>query len=437
MEGYPCAPGAKSAGFIEGLLKDVPIPRVIKVRQRFPRPRLEDVEGTFLANLKAAGVLSRLSPGMSIAVGVGSRGITNQPEIVRLLVRELKAAGTKPFLFPAMGSHGGATAPGQVEVLERMGITEETVGAPILATMETVKMGEAENSLPVWFDAHAARADGIVLINRVKPHVAFRGRYESGLMKMIAIGLGKQKGADACHHLGMGRMEENIVAVGRAALLTGRILFGVALLENGYHETSRIEVIPGEGFEERELELQEEAKRLEPRILFDDLDVLVIDEIGKDISGTGFDTNVVGRYHTPYITASCPRVTRLAILDLTALTHGNANGLGIADFTTLRVFKKFDFEQTYPNSLTSTVPLSVKIPMVLPSDRLAIQAAIKTCNIPDLNLVGFGRIKNTSEIEFMEVSENLLDIARGADGLEVLGSAYPLPFDEAGNLLPP
>lgn len=423
-------------GVIEELLSAVFVPQVVRVRQLYERPRLADAGSVFLEELRRSRVLAALRPGMTIAVGVGSRGIANQPLVVKLLIGELKDRGVDPFIFPAMGSHGGATAQGQVEVLKRMGITEDAVGAPIRATMDTILMGRAENGLPCFFDAYAAQADGIVLINRIKPHVAFRGRYESGLMKMIAIGLGKQKGADICHHLGMGRMAENIAALGRAGLATGRILFGVALLENAYHETCRIEVIPAGEIESRELALQEEAKRLEPRILFDELDVLVIDEIGKDISGTGFDTNVVGRYHTPYITSEYPRVTRLVILDITAASHGNANGLGIADFTTWRVFKKFNFNETYPNSLTSTVPLSVKIPMVLPNDRLAVQAAIKTCNIQDLTQVRLGRIKNTNEAEFMEVSENLIPLARENPQIEILSSPYPLPFNEKGNLLP-
>ncbi|HSM88996.1 MAG TPA: lactate racemase domain-containing protein, partial [Desulfobacterales bacterium] len=272
------------SGIIDQLLKDTSIPRVLKIRQNFERPVLGDVEAAVLDRLRSSHVLDRLRPGMSIAVGVGSRGISNQPLIVRVLVDRLKSQGARPFIFPAMGSHGGATAEGQRNLLERMGITEQAMGAPIRATMDAVAMGTAENGLTVWFDAYAAAADGIVLVNRVKPHVSFRGKYESGLMKMVAIGLGKQKGAEACHQLGMERMLDNIVAIGRKALSTGKILFGVALVENAYHETCRIEAIPSHRIEAEEVGLQAEAKRLEPRILFDRLDVLIIDEIGKNIS---------------------------------------------------------------------------------------------------------------------------------------------------------
>jgi Lactate racemase N-terminal domain len=421
-------------GIIEQLLKDIPIPRVAKIRQNFERPIIENVEEAFIERLKDSRVLNQVQPGMRIGIAVGSRGISNQPLIVRLLIDHLKGRQTKPFIFPAMGSHGGATAEGQQDLLARMGITEQAVGAPIHSAMDVVDMGTAENGLTAWFDAHAAAADGIVLVNRVKPHVSFRGRYESGLMKMIAIGLGKQKGAEACHRLGMERMVDNIAAVGRKALATGKILFGIALLENAYHETCRIEAIPAHRIEEEEVALQAEAKRLEPHILFDRLDVLVIDEIGKNISGTGFDNNVVGRYHLPHMKSEGPFITRLAVLDITEASHGNGNGLGIVDFTTERAFRKFSFEETYPNALTSTVPASVKIPMVLKNDRQAIQAAIKTCNIADFRLVRLGRIKNTLEAHLLEASETMLDEARANPRMEIVSDPGELAFDERGNL---
>jgi hypothetical protein len=419
---------------IAALLQSIPIPRVVKIRQTFDRPIIADVEAVLHDRLRHSCVLEAIQPKTSIAVGVGSRGISNQPQIVRALIDQLKARGAIPFIFPAMGSHGGATAAGQQALLARMGITEQAMGAPVRATMDVVSMGTAENGLTAWFDAYAAAADGIVLVNRIKPHVSFRGKYESGLMKMVAIGLGKQKGAEACHQLGMERMLDNLVAVGRRALSTGKILFGVALLENAYHETCRIEAIPAHRIEEEEVVLQAEAKRIEPRILFDRLDVLIIDEIGKNISGTGFDNNVVGRYHLPHMTSNGPFISRIAGLDITEASHGNGNGLGILDFTTLRAYRKFDFEQTYPNSLTSTVPASAKIPMVLKTDRLAIQAAIKICNIADFRKVRLGRIQNTLEAHRMEISENLITEARANPRMKILSEAYEFDFNLEGNL---
>ncbi|HUV08497.1 MAG TPA: lactate racemase domain-containing protein, partial [Spirochaetia bacterium] len=377
---------------IDTLLDPIPIPQVIKVRQTFPRPRIEDGEHDLVDKLEASGAMDLIRSGQSIGIAVGSRGVTSQPLFVHVLVREIRKAGGKPFLFPAMGSHGGATADGQTEMLRGMGFGEEYTGAPIRATMEVVQIGESANGLPVYLDRYASEADGIVIINRIKPHVAFRGPFESGLMKMMAIGMAKQKGAEICHELGFGKMAENIPAIGRVVLASKRVLFGVGLLENAYHETCRIEVLRPEQIEDLEPELQEEAKRLAPKLLFDRLDVLIIDEIGKDISGTGFDTNVVGRYHTPYCSGG-PSITRIAALDVTEASHGNANGLGILDFTTRRAFDKFDFENTYPNSLTSTLPTSVKIPMVLKNQKQAVQAAIKTCNILDKTGVRFVRIK--------------------------------------------
>jgi hypothetical protein len=418
---------------IDRLLDPIPIPRLVKVRQSFERPQVADVAGELVAKLRAGGTLARVKAGDRVAITAGSRGITGLPLVLKTIASEIRAAGGEPFVFPAMGSHGGATAEGQRDMLAGMGITEETVGAPIRASMETVEIGVSSNGFPVHLDRFAAEADGIVVVNRIKPHVAFRGPCESGLMKMIVIGMGKQKGADTCHELGFGTMAENLQTMGRVTLAKAKVLCGVALLENAYHETARVEVLSGDEIPVREPALLEEAWRLYPRLYFDRLDVLIIDEIGKDISGTGFDTNVVGRYHTPYVSGG-PTITRIACLDITARSHGNANGLGILDFTTRRAFDKFDFDNTYPNSLTSTVPTSVKIPMVLKSDRQAIQAAIKTCNILKKAEVRLARIRNTVALDEIAVSENLLAEVRANARLAVAGEPFALGFDANGNL---
>jgi Lactate racemase N-terminal domain len=418
---------------IDRLLDPIPIPRLVKVRQSFERPQVADVAGELVHKLGAAAAFARVKKGDRVAITAGSRGITGLPLVLKTIASEIRKAGGEPFLFPAMGSHGGATAEGQRDMLAGMGITEETVGAPIRASMETVEIGVSSNGFPVHLDRFAAEADGIVVVNRIKPHVAFRGPCESGLMKMIVIGMGKQKGADTCHELGFGTMAENLQTMGRVTLAKAKVLCGVALLENAYHETARVEVLPGDEIPVREPALLEEAWRLYPRLYFDRLDVLIIDEIGKDISGTGFDTNVVGRYHTPYVSGG-PTITRIACLDITARSHGNANGLGILDFTTRRAFDKFDFDNTYPNSLTSTVPTSVKIPMVLKSDRQAIQAAIKTCNILKKAEVRLARIRNTVALDEIAVSENLLGEVRSNARLAVAGEPFALGFDANGNL---
>jgi hypothetical protein len=421
-------------GFIADLLDPIPIPRVAGVSQKFDRPHMDDCGGALKQILNTSGALESVFPKMEIAIAVGSRGISNQPVLVKLIAEALREKGARPFLVPAMGSHGGATADGQKKMLEDLGFGGDKIGVPIRSSMETVRVGTSENGLPVHVDKNAHDADGIVIINRIKPHTSFRGPYESGLMKMIAIGLGKQKGAEICHELGIERIAENFPAIARVTIEKENILFAIGLLENAYHETCRIELLRKEEIETEEPKLQEEAKRLLPKLHFTDIDVLVIDEIGKNISGTGFDTNVVGRYHTPGCSGG-PNVTRLVILNVTDESHGNANGLGIADFTTRRIFDQFSFENTYPNALTSTVLPSVKIPMVLETDLLAIKAAIKTCNILDKRNVRLIRIKNTNEIERIEVSESMLDGVRGNPYLSIETELYPLALNDDGNLV--
>lgn len=418
---------------IDNLLDPIVIPRMVTVKQAFERPVISDVISEFESRLAAKNVIAKFKPGQKIAVAVGSRGISNLPALVKVLVAEIKQAGAEPFIVPAMGSHGGATAEGQRNMLIGLGYTEEYIGAPIRATMDTVQVGTSANGFPVFFDKNAFEADGTVFMNRIKPHVAFRGRYESGLMKFITIGLGKQKGAGICHELGFGKMAENIPAMAKVSLAKANILFAVGLVENAYHETCMIEVLNNNEIEQKEPALQAESKRLSPKLYFDKFDALIIDEIGKDISGTGFDTNVVGRYHTPFCTGG-PEITRIAVLDITNVSHGNANGLGIVDFTTKRAFDKFDFENTYPNSLTSTVPASVKIPMVLKSDKQAFQACIRTCNRLDKDNVTIVRIKNTIALDQIEISENLLPFVRENKRLEVVGNPCSLPFNSRGDL---
>lgn len=421
-------------GFIADVLESIPIPRVAGVTQKFDRPRIDDLAATFQNLIDASGVLESVFPQMKIAVAVGSRGISNQPLLIKLIVAALKQRGAKPFLFPAMGSHGGATAAGQKKVLEDIGCSEDAIGAPIRSTMETVQIGTSANGLPVHIDKNAHDADGIVIINRIKPHTSFRGPFESGLMKMITIGLGKQKGADFCHELGIDRMAENFPAIARVTIKKENILFAVGLLENAYHETCRMDILRKEDIETEEPVLLEEATRLLPKLHFKDIDVVVIDAIGKEISGTGFDTNVIGRYHSPFCTGG-PNVTRLVILDITNKSLGNANGLGLADFTTRRVLDKFSFENTYPNALTSTVLASVKIPMVLDSDLLAIKAAVKTSPVLDKRNIRLVRIKNTNEIDRIEVSESMLNEVRENPYLNIETNLYSLNFNDNGNLI--
>lgn len=418
--------------FIDQALDPIRIPRFVRVRQNFPRPVVTDPAGELIRQLEAGGFLNSVTPGMSVAVTAGSRGITNYPLIVKTLVEQVKKRGGEPFIFPAMGSHGGATAEGQKNMLAGLGITEETMGCPIRSTMEVVRIGTAWNGRPVYLDKYANEADGIIVVNRVKPHTGFRGKVESGICKMFAIGMGKQKGADFCHAEGFGHMAENIPAIAQVTLEKKNILCCVGLLENAYHETAQIAALHPDEVLEKEPELLKRAWELLAKIQLDEFDVLIMDEIGKNIAGTGFDTNVVGRYNTPYASGG-PKITRVAALDITDVSHGNGNGIGMLDMTTRRAYEKFDMEQTYPNAITSTVPLTVKIPMVLKSDRQVIQGCIKTCNVDDWAKLRIVRVKNTIALDEIEVSEALLPLVQAHPHMEVLTEPYELEFDENGN----
>lgn len=415
------------------LLKDIPIPKMAKVRQYFDDDKIDDVPGTLAEELEKEGVSESIRPGMEVAVAVGSRGTDKLVEVTKTTVDFLKKYGAKPFIVPSMGSHGGATAEGQKAVLEHLGVTEESVGAEIRSSMEVIQIGQLDNGLPVYIDKLASKADGIVVINRVKPHTAFRGKVESGIMKMISIGLGKQKGAEACHQMGFKYMAENIPKMARIALEKMPFLFAVATVENAFDKVAEIAVMKPEDIEEREIELQALAKKLLPKLHFDKIDVLIIDEIGKNISGDGMDPNITGRYPTPYAYGG-PEVTKMVVLDLRPESEGNANGVGTADFTTERLVSKMDRHATYANGLTSTVVGPTHISTTLENDRQAYQAAIKTCNILDFTKVKLVRIKNTLELGEIEVSEPLLDYVKNHPNLEQISDVYELEFDENGNL---
>lgn len=420
---------------LRALLQDIPLPQMVRIRQRFDATHLADPVAVLRQELAKPGAIDSLKPGQQVAVAVGSRGIANIAAITRATVDAIKAAGALPFLVPCMGSHGGATAEGQKEVLRHLGIDEETMGCPVRSSMEVVKLAELPNGLPVYCDKIAAGADAIVVINRVKPHTAFRGPIESGIMKMISIGLGKQKGAEACHQMGFKHMAENVPAMARIMLEKLPIAFGVALVENAYDQTCRVEVLLPANIEVREKELLVEAKERMPKILFEQIDVLVIDYIGKNISGDGMDPNVTGRYPTPYAHGG-PDVSKMVVLDLTPETKGNANGVGTADFTTQRLVDKMDLPATYANGLTSTVCAPTKIATTLENQREAIKAAVKTCNILDYRKCRLVRIRDTLHLGEIEISVNMLEEARRHPDIEILTEPYDLPFDDKGDLFP-
>ncbi|MGN8646451.1 lactate racemase domain-containing protein [Gracilibacillus sp. HCP3S3_G5_1] len=420
-------------GILHELVQDIPIPKMMKVKQSFDSQQIDDLGPVLNQQLNQKGLANEIKPGMEIAVAVGSRGLDRLVETTKVTIDFLKKHGAKPFIVPCMGSHGGATGPGQKAVLEHLGVKEEAVGAQIRSSMEVIKIDELENGLPIYIDKIASEADGIVVINRVKPHTAFRGPVESGIMKMISIGLGKQKGAEACHQLGFKHMAEHVPAMAKIIMDKMPILFAVATVENAFDKVAKLEVLLPNEIEEREPELQKLAKKSLPKLYFDQIDVLIIDEIGKNISGDGMDPNITGRYPTPYAYGG-PEVTKMVVLDLTKETEGNANGVGTADFTTQKLVDKMDREATYANGLTSTVVGPTHISTAMPNDKTAIQAAIKTCNILDFTKARVVRIKNTLEIGEIAVSENMLEDVEKHNSLEKLSGLYDLEFDQEGNL---
>ena len=416
------------------LLDHVALPDVALVRYAMPTPApLSDLDAAIAAQLRRPEIAGQIRPGQRIGIGAGSRGINRLGEIVAALVRELRALGAEPFVFPAMGSHGGATAEGQAAVLAGLGVTAESVGAPVVSAMATEEVGRTPDGIAVRLDSRALAADGIVFVARVKPHTAFRGTHESGLAKMVAIGLGKQEGAAACHAAGFGDMARRIPLLAEVALARAPIRFGLAVLENAYDQPFRVLAVPSAQILADEPALLDDAKAAMPRVPFEQLDVLAIDEIGKNISGDGADPNITGRYPTPYATGG-PLVTKQVVLDLTAESEGNANGIGTADFTTLRAASKMDLGQTYPNGLTSTVVGPTALPMVLPDDRMALQAAVLTCNA-----VGRAprllRLANTLKLGEFQVSVELLDEVRAHPHLELVGEPAALEFDPEGALV--
>ena len=420
-------------GVVNALAGRMPLPRMIQVVQYFDRTAITDIGGGVRDALAKEGISDAVRPGMSVAITAGSRGISNIAAILKAVVGILKEKGAKPFVVPAMGSHGGATAAGQLEILTALGITEEYLGCPIRSSMEVKQIGTTSDGRPVQIDAFAASADGIVIVNRVKAHTSFTGPVESGLMKMMAIGLAKQAGAEVCHQEGYARIADNIRKYGNAILEHANILFGLAIIENAFDDTCELHAVNPAHFEKTETELLKRSKSLMPRIMFSDIDVLVVDKMGKNISGLGMDPHITGCFASPY--ASGPkRPDKLVVLDLTDETHGNANGIGVADVTTRRLVEKFDSEATYPNALTATLTAAVRIPMAMDNQKLAIQTGIKTAAGFNKETIRLVRIADTLSLSKIWISESMLEDALKTPGVTVLGELKPLAFDSEGNL---
>jgi hypothetical protein len=410
-------------------------PRMFRVKQRFEGPTLHDVSGAVRETMAGLHLADRVKPGQTVAVTAGSRGIANIDRITRTVVDELKALGLKPFIVPAMGSHGEATAEGQRKILEHYGITEATMGCPVKSSMEVVRIGEVKG-IPVFCDKNAWGADHIAVVARVKTHTDFDAEIESGLFKMMAIGLGKQHGAEhyhrAGHHYGYAQV---FPQVGKAVLETGRILFGLGIVENGYDETAKVQALLPEDFWEGEKALLRESKAWMARLPFEKIDLLIVDEMGKDVSGSGMDPNVIGR---PSVQKApkYPKVTRLFVRDLTPACDGNAIGIGMADVTTRRLVDQINYKAMYMNAITSGVSEAAKVPMAFETDREAIEVALGMIGLTPPEQAAVVRIKNTLLLAEMDVSEALLSVVKAHDRLTIASGPAPLSFDGQGNLPP-
>lgn len=410
------------------------LPRIVRVKQTFPDRSLKDVSGSVLAELNASPFASRVKPGGRVAIGVGSRGITNIATIAKAAVDFWKSAGCQPFIFPAMGSHGAATAAGQADVLAHYGITESSMGCPVISQLEVVSLGKDANGIEAFLDKEAYNADGVMLVGRVKWHTDFAGKIESGLFKMMAIGLGKFAGAQRYHtyayRLGL---EHVIRSVGRQVLASGKILGGLAILEDAHHNTAQVTAVAVENMESREEELLELAKSWMGRVPFD-LDILMIDEIGKNISGAGMDTKVSNRgVNGEYNPWPGPKFQRIYLRDLSSLSYGNAVGLGMADVIHDRLLGKVDWNPTSINSLTASSPSAVKTPLHYGSDLVCLEKFWPTVGKLDPKDVTLGWIKNTLELSPLALSENLLPQIKERPDLEILGEPEAFELDAAGN----
>lgn len=416
---------------VSDILKSIYLPRMVRVRQTFDNTVVQDVPGEIRGQL-GNGFPHGIHKGMRIAITCGSRGIANLPVIMRTIVDFCKEQGAEPFLIPAMGSHGGATAEGQRAVLTALGVTEETCGCPIYSSMETQVIAQTPEGYPVQIEKNAAQADGIIVVNRIKPHPVFVAPYESGLMKMMTIGLGKQKQAEYVHQMGFDQFHRLIPLFGNAILDHANILFGLAIIENAYDQTNRIVALTPDGIRKEEPGLLLDAKTKMPRLLPGSADVLVVDRMGKDISGDGMDPNITGRFCQYYTGKPNFTAKRVVVLDLTDATHGNFIGIEAADVTTQRVLDKADTDETYPNSLTSCG--NQHMPMHMKSDKEAIQCAVKISTGIDLNNLRIIRIPDTLHVIDIMVSESMLPELAGRSDIQVVSEPEEWPFDAAGNL---
>lgn len=412
-------------------------PKIAKIRQKFEVESLDNIPVTITEQFQHVKAEDKIKPGMEVAITVGSRGIANIPLIVKSVADEIKKLGAKPFIVPAMGSHGGATAEGQVEVLDGLGVTEESTGCEIRSSMEVVEIGVTSAGIPVYLDKHAYHADGIIIMGRVKPHTDFKKDIESGVLKMASIGIGKHKQALALHTYGIKGIRDMMPEVGKVAIKNSKTLFGIAIVENAHEETAIIEAIEPERIEERERELLIKAFDMMPSLPLEEMDILVVDEIGKNYSGTGMDTNIIGRIRVLGVEEpKKPSIKYVIASNISEASHGNALGIGLSDLTTKRLFEKIDYQAMNENVVTSTFLDRAKIPIVLDNDQEALKAALRAnwgVASVEARIV---RIPNTLHLGELYVSEVIFNELKDKENIEVLEDLREMKFDEDGYFLP-
>jgi hypothetical protein len=406
------------------------------VKQIYPQSHEPIVDDLLENELRRTNLLDAVLPGQSVLLTAGSRGIDSKPGVLAALVKAVKARGGEPFILPAMGSHGGGTGNGQVEVLAHLGITEKTVGAPVYGGWESVEIGQTGRGTPVFADRAAIQADHIILVNRIKEHTDFIGKTESGLIKIAAIGLGRQRGAASMHRAAVDiGLQESLHATARVLLEKLNILGGIAILEDHFNRLRRLEAVRADKLFEREPDLMEESRAFKPKLPWDRIDVLIIEEIGKEISGAGADTKVIGRIMNRFESeCTSPFIKRVVILDLSKKTYGNAVGIGMADYTTEQAIRKIDHQFTALNCITGGRPELGRIPIALANDREAVETSFLTAGTWTPETARAVWIKDTKHLTWLAASSTLLAEIQDRSDLELFGEAFELPFGTDGAL---
>jgi len=419
---------------IRSMLDDIEIPKFVQIRQQFDATKIENIKEVIDFNFQQENIKDTIKEGQIIGITVGSRGLDNLRDIVKNVCDNIKAKGATPVIIPSMGSHGNAVAEGQAAFVRGLGVAEEYVGAEIKAGMEVIQLGTTELGLPVYYDKIASEIDGVIVMGRVKAHTDIECDIESGLHKMIAVGLGNHIGAQAVHARGLDKAGPRIKSIARYALKHSNIIFGIALLENAYDETSQIEFIPTDEIADAEVDLLKKSKENLPRFLFNDIDVLIVDEFGKNISGDGMDPNVIGRGVIGPKNKDI-RINKIVSLDTSEESGSNAYGVGLSDVTTKRVFNKLKTDAMYTNAITAISINGARIPIAMDSDKLAIQLGIRAVCCDEPNKIRIARIKDTLSLKELYISEGLIEDVKNNDHIEIISELKEFEFDADGNFV--